>query len=405
MTSIETVKTTRKSKKQTQYDEGEVPELTKEETQIARYLRLKCPNRQANLVGMKVDYFIASKLIDCLMESKWGPGTLDPKSLPADAKTPLLETRHACFKYMQRLMQKQLFYRAIKIYKEQPADAVNESSSNLRKRKNKENKENKEEAKPESTPGKTSSEKKEPKKKFKLEMHEEQKFIDTNEPYVWVYDPTSVTTYIIGLLLILGAIGICCFPLWPSNVREGVYYLSLAGSGFLGSIVALALLKYVIYSIVWLSTLGKFEFWIFPNLTEDVGFFESFVPFYSFKKSNSKPKEVKSDENDDQTNDDQINDDQVNDDQVNDEKQDAELIGKQNMEENSKESGEENEPEELVTTSRELTDSTVEISTIRASESVQQMDKINEDYDFEIVDEVSDKEENNEAENNGQNHD
>lgn len=118
-------------------------------------------------------------------------------------------------------------------------------------------------------------------------MHEEQKFYDLNEPYVWVYDPTSTKTYIIGSLLILGAIAICLFPLWPSQVREGVYYLSLAGASFLGAILGLAVLKYVVYAVVWAVTFGSVHFWLLPNLTEDVGFFESFVPVYKCNCSSS----------------------------------------------------------------------------------------------------------------------
>ena len=36
---------------------------------------------------------------------------------------------------------------------------------------------------------------------------------------------------------------------------------------------------------------GKLKLWIFPNLTEDVGFFESFVPAYVY--TYDKPKKVK----------------------------------------------------------------------------------------------------------------
>ena len=132
----------KKSRKQ--QDEEEVPKLTKEENQVARFLRLKCANKQANLNGIKVDFFIGSKLVDCLMLSKWGPGTLQdpPKDAPYDekAKVPLCENRHACFKYMQRLMAKQLFARATKIYKES-ADSIDQTPSSLRKRKAKEAKE------------------------------------------------------------------------------------------------------------------------------------------------------------------------------------------------------------------------------------------------------------------------
>ena len=126
-------------------------------------------------------------------------------------------------------------------------------------------------------------------------MHDEQRFFDTNEPFVWIYDPTSMTTYVIGGLLILGSIGICLFPLWPSQVREGVYYLSLAGATFLGAILAVALIKYVLFAIVFACTFGKVRFWLFPNLTEDVGFFESFMPLYKCNGCSSKNMEKSKD--------------------------------------------------------------------------------------------------------------
>jgi len=38
--------------------------------------------------------------------------------------------------------------------------------------------------------------------------------------------------------------------------------------------------RVVIFAIVWLMTWGKLSFWLLPNLTEDVGFFDSFRPVY-----------------------------------------------------------------------------------------------------------------------------
>ena len=54
--------TSKKSKKQLKEQDsgeegGEKIELTKEETQIAKFLRLQCPSKQATLVGMKVFIF------------------------------------------------------------------------------------------------------------------------------------------------------------------------------------------------------------------------------------------------------------------------------------------------------------------------------------------------------------
>ena len=45
-------------------------------------------------------------------------------------------------------------------------------------------------------------------------------------------------------------------------------------------LLSLAVFKYIIFAGVWLLTMGKIKFWLLPNLTEDVGFFDSFVPFY-----------------------------------------------------------------------------------------------------------------------------
>lgn len=355
----------KKSKRQ---QDDEDLKLTKEENQIARYLRLKCPKKQGNLNGMKVDFFIANKLVDCLMLSKWGPGTLNPpKDAPYNekAKVPLLDGRHACFKFMQQLMAKELFSRAIKIYKEQP-ESSDQTSSNLRKRKAKELKENE---KSDQTPNKSPQVEKKEKKKFKLEVHEDQRFIDDSEPYIWIFDPTSTMSSIIGALLILGSIAICCFPLWPSFVREGVYYLSLAGCGFLGSIIGLAVLKYIVFACLYIGTLGAIELWMFPNLTEDVGFFESFIPVYTLKWNSKKPKEtIKESEN--------VESEET----IESESKAEETI------ENTTETVETNEPEttqKSIHGMRDLTTSTVEImSQSKIGDSIENMEKIQEDFEL-----------------------
>jgi translocation protein SEC62 len=297
--SSSTSKKSKKQLKEMEENEGGVAELTKEETQIARFLRLNCPNKQGNLVGMKVNFFIANKLVDCLMESKWGPNQAAANKNNNKQQT-LFSNRQACVSFMQRLMNKQLFYRVVKVYKEPSAPIANKEGStdsnatpsNLRKRKAVKETDTNNDTPNTNTPSnkdKDNNQTAAAKRKFKLEMHETQTFVDANEPYVWIYDPTSTTTYIIGFLLILGSIGICLFPLWPSQVREGVYYLSLAGISVLGAILGLAAFKYVLFAFLWLVTFGKLHFWLFPNLTEDVGFLESFVPVYKIEspKENS----------------------------------------------------------------------------------------------------------------------
>ena len=50
-------------------------------------------------------------------------------------------------------------------------------------------------------------------------MHLDQLFVDGLDAYVWIYDPIPVYYWFFGTLLVLAAIAICLFPLWPPSVR------------------------------------------------------------------------------------------------------------------------------------------------------------------------------------------
>lgn len=119
------------------------------------------------------------------------------------------------------------------------------------------------------------------KRKIRLDMHPDQVFVDGAEAYVWIYDPIPMHYWLFGALVVVGAIVVCLFPLWPPIIRKGVYYLSIAAAGFLVFILGLAALRFIVFCIVWVLTGSKHHLWIFPNLTEDVGFFASFWPLYT----------------------------------------------------------------------------------------------------------------------------
>lgn len=57
------------------------------------------------------------------------------------------------------------------------------------------------------------------KRKIRLEMHMEQYFDDGLDAYVWIYDPIPFYYWLFGALVVLAAIAICMFPLWPPTVR------------------------------------------------------------------------------------------------------------------------------------------------------------------------------------------
>ena len=76
----------------------------------------------------------------------------------------------------------------------------------------------------------------------------------------------------------------------------------MAAAGFLVFIIVLAVIKYIVFALVFIFTTGKLKLWIFPNLTEDVGFFESFWPIYVY--TYDKPKKAK-DSDDEESSDDE----------------------------------------------------------------------------------------------------
>lgn len=209
-------------------------DITPVDYAVANYLRNKLPNKEVMFLGLKrVNYFIGSKAVDLLMESKWAK----------EGQEQIFKTRHDVSLFLNELLIKKFYHRAKKIIKMDGA-----------------------------------------KKKFKLDMHDEQIFQDSNQPYVWIYEPTSIRAWLLCFTVIFGVIAVCVFPLWPAIIRTWVYYLCIAGLAFLSSILGLAIARHIIFFIIWTLTFGKLHLWILPNLTEDVGFFESFWPLYTIDK-------------------------------------------------------------------------------------------------------------------------
>ncbi|CAD5116677.1 DgyrCDS5543 [Dimorphilus gyrociliatus] len=261
---------------------------TKQETEVAKFLRFNVPVKEgkiADVPGMVVTYFTAKDAVDYLMDSKWA------------SKKPILFTdRASCVNYCQTLLIKETFQRLEK--KKRSKKKEDELDNKIAKKKSK--KKDKEESETEKEK-KDSKSKKDGKKKKKKMIHfaldEIQEFKDGENYYAWTYDPVPLKAYVIGTLMVLGAIGVCLYPLWPLTVRQGVYYLSLAAAVCIGIFIVLCILRTIIFALVWLTTMGEHHLWILPNLTEDCGFFESFKPFYSHSLAESSKKKLEDSKN------------------------------------------------------------------------------------------------------------
>ncbi|KAJ8270373.1 hypothetical protein GJAV_G00113690 [Gymnothorax javanicus] len=265
----------------------EVGEPTKEEKAVAKYLRFNCPTKSTTMMGHRVDYFVASKAVDSLLDSKWAKAKKGEEAL--------FTTRESVVDYCNRLLKKQFFHRALKVMKKKPEkdtkkekEKVKSDSAKDDDKKGKKDKDKKKDAetadtkkeKSDESPG-TPKKKKDVKKKFKLEPHEDQLFLDGNEVYVWIYDPVHFKTFAMGLILVIAVIAATLFPLWPAEMRVGVYYLSVAAGCFVASILLLAVARCILFLIIWVVTGGRHHFWFLPNLTADVGFIDSFRPLYT----------------------------------------------------------------------------------------------------------------------------
>lgn len=261
-------------------DQKEEEGLSKEQDEIARFVRFNCPTNSTLFEGNEVHYFTGCKAVDTLYESSYG----------TKAKgEPKFTSRASAANYMKTLLEARCFFRAKKLVakKKEKEDKKSQMDSKDKKKKEDETEtESEQKEKPTDDKMKESKGDKEEdkkKKKIKLEFHDIQAFNDDKDVYVWVFDPTPLYKKVVGLLMLLGTIAGCLYPIWPEWLRMGVYYLSMTGVGAVGLLIVVAIARTILFCIIWLVTLGQHKLWILPNLTEDCGFFESFKPAYTYE--------------------------------------------------------------------------------------------------------------------------
>jgi translocation protein SEC62 len=114
----------------------------------------------------------------------------------------------------------------------------------------------------------------------KIEQHQ-----DANDDnyYIWLYEGSQwkQKLYAAGALLLV--IAIVLFPLWPLFLRQGVWYLSMGMLGLIGLFFAMAIVRLIIFVITIFAVPPGL--WLYPNLFEDVGFFDSFRPVWAWQET------------------------------------------------------------------------------------------------------------------------
>ncbi|CRL00802.1 CLUMA_CG014053, isoform A [Clunio marinus] len=291
-------------KKKDEYKDGdeETEKPNKMEFKVAKWLRKNVQVKKTKFLNHNVEYFASGKALDALMSSKF-----------AEGENCLFQNRQSAIDYLDLMLTHKFFHRAKKVPVSE--HELKGRSKERTKDQDKDRDIKIKETDAESSHAEEKAEKSEvapekKKRKIRLEMHPQQIFIDQlHEPYVWIYDPIPMHYWIFGTLVVIGAIVICLFPLWPPQLRTGVYYLSMTAAGFLVFLLALVILRFILFCIIWIVSGGKHHFWFLPNLTEDVGFIDSFKPLYKHeykdgsenkkhKKDKTKKKKKESDDED-----------------------------------------------------------------------------------------------------------
>jgi translocation protein SEC62 len=113
----------------------------------------------------------------------------------------------------------------------------------------------------------------------KIEQHQ-----DANDDnyYIWLYEGSQwkQKLYAAGALLVV--IMVILFPLWPLFLRQGVWYLSMGMLGLIGLFFAMAIVRLILFIVtIFAAPPGL---WLYPNLFEDVGFFDSFRPVWAWQE-------------------------------------------------------------------------------------------------------------------------
>lgn len=250
---------------------------SKEEYAVAKWIRNNVPSKKTKFDrNHNVEYFTGSRAVDALLEnSPW-------------SKTRF-ETREQVTEFLDLMLRHKFFHRAKKVVISEEElckiRGIKKKVKEVKKDKKSTEKEKEETKDNKDATGENEDkvEEKKKKPKVRLEMHMEQYFVDCNDAYVWIYEPIPIYYWFFGTLVVLGAIGVCLFPLWPLTIRHGVYYISVAAAGFLVFILALAIIRLIVFCLLWVPTLGRCHLWLLPNLTADVGFFASFWPLYQYE--------------------------------------------------------------------------------------------------------------------------
>lgn len=104
--------------------------------------------------------------------------------------------------------------------------------------------------------------------------------------FVWLYEGSQVMQKVYAAAAIAAVFAIVMFPLWPMKMRLGVWYLSMGMLGLIGLFFAMSIFRLILFAVTMFA--APPGLWLYPNLFEDVGFFDSFRPVWGWQEVSSR---------------------------------------------------------------------------------------------------------------------
>lgn len=117
-----------------------------------------------------------------------------------------------------------------------------------------------------------------------LQISTNQEF-DDNMYICWFYDTVSPVAHFYAGIAIVAVFALVLFPLWPYPMRVAVWYASMASIGLVCGFFGIAVIRLMLFIVsYWALSPG---IWLLPNLFEDLGVIESFIPLWAWHGENT----------------------------------------------------------------------------------------------------------------------
>jgi len=240
------------------------PQPSPECLAVAKFLRYNSAlkNRVGVVNGKRVEFFKGKRAIRLLESEEY-------KKKSKKLVLPNITSRDEAVAVFRKLQASLLALRVEKVSAHHDHD--HEHTDPPKKKKDKEGKKKKK---------KKSTDK--PKPAQHLQIQRDQASYNDIDYFAWFYETTGLQTILGGIGIVIVVFGAILFPLWPPVLRTAVWYLSIALLGLIGLIAVIAVVRLILFIFTMFAVPPGI--WLFPNLFEDVGFFESFVPLWAWQK-------------------------------------------------------------------------------------------------------------------------